>query len=266
MPVRSTAWPNGTPCWVDCQVDDPVKESQFYSDLFGWDIRSADPEAGGYLMAEKNGRSVAGIGPKPPSATKSTTDMPSVWTTYLAATDIDATAKKVAAAGGRVLQPPMDVPGAGRVMVACDPTAAVFGVWQAGAHKGAEVYNEHGAYCWNELHTRGFDEAKKFYAETFGYGFDDHSDGPRMRYAVFSTAGSEQPCGGMNDDTLMPGEPVPSHWLSWFQYDNVDAGVAEACHLGGSVMMPVLDSPVGRMAVLAAPQGEVFGLIDPLAS
>jgi predicted enzyme related to lactoylglutathione lyase len=256
MPVRNDPWPAGTPCWVDCQVDDPVKESEFYADLFGWTIQSGGEEAGGYLMAMKDGQSVAGIGPKPQPG------MPSVWTTYFAAVEADAIAGKVTAAGGQVLIPPFDVLDAGRMLVAADTTGAVFAVWQARGHNGAAVYNEHGAYCWNELHTRQLDTAERFYADVFGFTYAHVGDGTTMRYAMFTPPGAAEPAGGMNDDTLMPGDPQPSYWLTWFQFDGVDDGVARATDLGGSVVMPVTDSPVGRMAILAAPQGEVLGLID----
>ncbi|WP_024804411.1 VOC family protein [Nocardia sp. BMG51109] len=256
MPVRTTPWPEGTPCWVDCQVDDPVKESEFYSDLFGWTIEDGGDDSGGYLMGRKGANTIAGIGPKPRAGT------PSVWTTYFAADDVDAIAEKVGAAGGQVVMPPFDVLDAGRMLLGTDTVGAVFAVWQARAHSGAAVYNEHGAYCWNELHTRQLDAAKRFYAETFGFTYTDVGDGESMIYSMFSTRGGEQPAGGMNDDTVMPGEPMPSYWLTWFQFDDVDAGVARAAELGATIPMPATDSPVGRMAMVMAPQGELFGLID----
>ncbi|MFI5780558.1 VOC family protein [Nocardia sp. NPDC051570] len=256
MSVRREPWPEGTPSWVDCQVDDPIKESEFYAGLFGWEIRGAGEDAGGYLMAMKDGESVAGIGPKPQPG------MLSVWTTYLAAGDADAVAERVVRAGGQVMMPPFDVMDAGRMFVAADSTGGMFGVWQARAHHGATVFNEHGTYCWNELHTRQFEAAEKFYADVFGYTYEHVGDGTSMRYAMFTPPDAERAVGGINDDTLMPGEPMPSYWLTWFQYDDVDEGLARAGGLGAAIMMPAIDSPVGRMAIVAAPQGEAFGLLD----
>ncbi|MBY8863965.1 VOC family protein [Nocardia sp. CA2R105] len=256
MPVRDTPWSAGTPCWVDCQVDDPAKASEFYSTLFGWQIQGGEAEAGGYLMASKDGKSVAGIGPKPQPG------MPSVWTTYFATDDTDSLAARVTAAGGQVLVPPFDVMDAGRMAVVADTTGGIFGIWQARAHQGAGVYNEHGSYCWNELHTRQLDAAKQFYADVFDYTYTDVGDGANMRYVMFTPPGGTEGVGGMNDDTLMPGEPVPAHWLTWFQFDGVDTAVERVAELGGTLLMPTADSPFGRMAVVAAPQGETFGLID----
>ena len=35
MATRDTAWPAGTPCWIDLAVDDIMRASNFYTSLFG---------------------------------------------------------------------------------------------------------------------------------------------------------------------------------------------------------------------------------------
>ncbi|WP_280435652.1 VOC family protein [Nocardia carnea] len=256
MPIRETPWPAGTPCWVDCQVDDPGRARDFYGALFGWEVAGTAPEAGGYLMAMVQGRSAAGIGPKPPGQV-----MRSTWTTYLASDDADATAAAVSAAGGTVLAPPFDVMDIGRMLVAADPTGAVFGVWQARKHFGAGIYNEPGAYCWNELHTAGYEQAQNFYSTVFGWHFTEVGDGENMVYATFALEPGGDPVGGFNDSTRTP-DAGPPHWLAWFQVSDTDATLNSATGLGASVLMGAQDSPFGRMGVLAAPQGEAFGVID----
>ena len=64
MATRDTPWPPGTPCWVDLTVADVGTARLFYEGLFGWQLIDPGPEAMGYLMALRNGRQVAGIGPK----------------------------------------------------------------------------------------------------------------------------------------------------------------------------------------------------------
>jgi len=83
MVTRDTAWPSGTPCWVDLGVDDIARAVTFYSQLFGWDIQPGPPEAGGYHMCLKDGRQVAGIGPQqaPPGTSP-------FWTVYIASADL----------------------------------------------------------------------------------------------------------------------------------------------------------------------------------
>ena len=53
---------------------------------------------------------------------------------------------------------------------------------------------------------------------------------------------------------------VPPHWSVNLRVDDADATVARAASLGGRVIMPVLDAPGFRSAVLADPQGAVFSI------
>ena len=257
MPTRDGAWPQGTPCWVDCQVDDTDAARRFYGELFGWEIEDSPADAGGYLMAIKSGRPAAGIGPKPQEM-----PMQSTWTTYLAADSADDVHAKVAAAGGQPFMAPFDVMDVGRMFVAADPTGAVFGVWEARAHTGAGVYNEPGAYTWNELQTRDYKAGQVFYNEVFGYDYTEIGNGVDYNYATAALPGSDAPVAGVNDLTKMPGA-TPSHWLAWFAVADCDASVAKVTELGGSVMTPTSDSPFGRMAVVTGAEGEAFGIIDP---
>ncbi|MBL1075424.1 VOC family protein [Nocardia sp. 2] len=256
MPVRDEAWPPGTPCWVDCQVDDPAKAGEFYTELFGWDVLGGGDESGGYLMALRDGQAIAGIGPKPQIG------MPSVWTTYFAVADADATAEQVTAAGGTLLVPAFDVMEFGRMFVAADASGAPFAVWEARAHNGAAVHSEHGAYVWNDLHTGDYDTAKAFYSSVFGFTYTEYDD-PGVHYATFTPPERGEPVGGINDDTVNGAAPEQPYWLTWFQVDGIDENLTRASELGATVLMPAQDGPFGRMAVLAAPQGEVFALLEP---
>ncbi|MFC9996100.1 VOC family protein [Nocardia sp. NPDC127526] len=256
MPVRDEAWPAGTPCWVDCQVDDPAKAGEFYAELFGWDVVGGGEESGGYLMAFKAGQPVAGVGPKPEAG------VPSVWTTYFAVADADAAAAQVRAAGGSMLVPPFDVMEFGRMFVAADPAGAPFAVWEARAHNGAAVHNEHGAYVWNDLQTGDYEAAKTFYAQVFGFALTEFDD-DAMRYATLTPPDRAEAVAGINDDTRNGTAPDHPYWLTWFQFDGLDDGLTRAAELGANVLLPAQDGPFGRMAILAAPQGELFALLDP---
>ncbi|MGX1776269.1 VOC family protein [Nocardia brasiliensis] len=256
MPTHEGSWPQGTPCWVDSQVDDTAAAREFYGDLFGWEVLDSPPDAGGYLMALRHGKPAAGIGAKPAGMA-----MPSVWTTYFAADSADDIAEKVTAAGGSVIMPPFDVLDVGRMCVAADPVGAVFGVWEAKAHNGAEIYNEDGAYCWNELHTDRYKQSQEFYAAVFGWHYTEIGDG-NFIYSTFGLTPEGDPVGGVYDASKTPGD-APSFWLTWFQVDNTDATLAKATELGATVLMGPDDSQFGRMSVLQGPQGEAFGVIDP---
>jgi len=253
MTTRDTPWPDGTPCWADLGAPEIAKATEFYSDVFSWTIQPGGPETGGYSVAELNGRGVAGIGPQmgPPEA-------PTMWMTYLATSDADATAAKIKGAGGQLVMEPMDVMDAGRMAVAVDPAGAVFGVWQARAFPGAQIVNEPGAMCWNEQLSRDFEGSKAFYAAVFGYEYGDMS-GDGFSYATFKVDGRD--AGGIGD--LHAGVPAgtPAGWRLYFGTADTDASVARVQANGGSVTREPIDHPYGRMATVADDQGALFSLL-----
>ena len=253
--TRDTRWPAGTPCWVDVSVDDVPKAIAFYRALFGWDIELGGPEVGGYSIAHQDGRIVAAVSPK-----MGAPDAPSVWTTYLATDDADATAAKIKGAGGQLLAEPMDVMEEGRLAVAMDPAGAVFGLWQGGNTTGLGVANEPGALAWNEHMSRDFDGSKAFYQAVFGYGYQDmSSDG--FKYATLMLDG--QIVGGIGEYPAETPAAVPAAWATYFAVTDTDAAVATVTELGGSVVQSPRDSPYGRVAVVADNDGAVFSLITP---
>lgn len=256
MSVRDEAWPEGTPCWVDAQLDDLDTAEEFYGSLFGWTIEhSPDPQYGGYRIASLNGRPVAGFGPKPGP-------MPSVWSTYIAVDDADAAAARITAAGGQLMMPVFDVGPMGRMTFATDVNGAAFGIWQQLQHRGVGVFNQPNTLTWNELHTRSFEGAKAFYGAVFGWGYDAMGDGTSLNYVLVKRPGESEGVGGMNDDSLIPGAAMSEYWLVWFATADCDATAAAVGELGGTVLMPPETTPFGRMGVVQGAQGEVFGLID----
>ncbi|GAA2928320.1 hypothetical protein GCM10020221_25270 [Streptomyces thioluteus] len=145
----------GTPCWVDLMAPDQRAALDFYRDLFGWQGEPGPPETGGYAVCTLNGRAVAGIGPA--MARDGQPAPPTVWTTYLAVADAEASAGAVAAHGGKVVMPAMEVLTFGRMAIVSDPSDAVFGLWEPRDFTGCEVVNEPGALTWNELATPDVD-------------------------------------------------------------------------------------------------------------
>jgi hypothetical protein len=234
-----------------------AKAREFYGGLFNWVVQPGGPETGGYSVAELNGRGVAGIGPKmgPPEA-------PTMWMTYLATSDADATAAKILGAGGQLVMEAMDVMDVGRMAVAVDPGGAVFGIWQARAFPGAQIVNEPGAMRWNEQMSRDFEGSKAFYAAVFGYEYGDMS-GDGFSYATFKVDGTD--VGGIGD--LHAGVPpgTPAGWRVYFGSANTDASVARVQANGGSVIREPVDHPYGRMSTVADDQGAVFSLLGATA-
>lgn len=252
MEVES--YEDGVPSWVDHSSPDPAKAGEFYSGLFGWTVDVGPPEYGGYAMARKAGKDVAGIGPLMGPG-------PTVWSTYVNVDSADDAAAKVTENGGQVLVAPMDVMEAGRMAIFMDPAGAVFGVWQPGAHKGAGLVNEDGTLTWNELVTSDVEGSKTFYGAVFGWGSASHEGGPPGGYTEWKLG--DRTIGGMM--AKPPGMPaeVPSYWGVYFVVSDVDATVAKATELGGDIFLPAFDSPQGRLAGIVDPFGARFSVINP---
>jgi hypothetical protein len=249
MTTRDTAWPAGTPCWIDLTVADFDEAAKFYSTLFGWSVQPGDPQFGGYSVCTMNGRDVAGIAP-PMDPNQ---PLPG-WITYLATDNLEDTISKINGAGGSVPMEPMDVGEAGRMALAVDPAGAAFGLWQAKQMPGVGIANEPGGLCWNENFSSDWVRNKAFYGSVFGYTFGDLSSDD-FKYATLDISG--RPGGGIGE---IPGQPAM--WKTYFQVADTDAAVSQVQELGGKLIDPPQDTPYGRMAGVTDSQGHAFSLMS----
>ena len=254
MSTHDGPWPNGTPCWTDLNVDDPAAAAAFYTAVLGWESPRVTRAWAGTATA----RSADGWSPVS-ARSRRTATLPSAWNMYLASDDADKTAEQVTAAGGRVVMGPDDVGSLGRVFFAADSGGATFGVWEARDHPGIQLANQPGALTWEECWTRDFEGAQRFYADVFGYTYDDMSS-EGFTYAVINLG--DRGVGGIA--LLGPPMPadMPAYWGVYFGVADTDAGVASATEAGATVVQPAADTPYGRMAVMRGPHGEQFTLID----
>ena len=69
------------------------------------------------------------------------------------ASDADASAAAVVAAGGTVISPPQDAGPGGRAATCADPTGAEFRLWQARRRLGAQLANAPGSWNFSDLQT-----------------------------------------------------------------------------------------------------------------
>jgi uncharacterized protein len=252
--VEFERYENGVPSWVDMSSSDVEKAKEFYSGLFGWDCPDGDPEAGGYSVCTLRGRTVAGLSPT------FDPNMPTVWMTYVNVDSVDDTLAKVEANGGTVFMPATDVMDAGRMAIFADSIGAVVGLWQPGNHIGAELANEPGTLCWNELISTDLDASKSFYSAVFGWGAEDQGPpGGPPAYTEWKLGGKS--IGGMlPKQAEMPAE-MPPNWGVYFAVADTDASVELAQKLGATVFMGPTDIEPGRFAVLSDPGGAVFNVL-----
>jgi len=248
MPTRDSAWPDGTPCWVDYNAPDFDAVKSFYTDVFGWSYAGGDPEYGGYLTCLSRDREVAGIGPQQDPS------IPPQWTTYFATGDVDATCDRINKADGTVVFPPMTVGPMGRMSIAVDPQGNAFGLWQSGEQTGVRIYNEPGALVWNDAAVDDPQAAREFYTTVFGFSFDE-VDG-MGGYTTFAT--DDHPLGGLGGHRT----GSPKGWTTCFSVANTDTVVATVEKGGGKVIMAAQDTPYGRFAVLEDPWGAAFAVMQ----
>jgi len=247
---------HGVPSWVDLGTTDVEAANAFYAGLFGWEYETQPTEMGmPYTMFAKDGKHVAGGGPLPPQLAEQ--GVPPFWNSYVNVTSVDDAVAAAEAAGGSVAMPAMDVMDAGRMAFVLDPTGAAIGFWQAGEHKGAQLVNAHGALVWNELMTDDVPAAKAFYAAVFGW--EAHTDKMEGGPVYTSFKVGDSFVAGMMEKA--PDMQFPNYWNIYFQVDDVEAAAAKVTELGGSLMSPPFDTPVGRMAVASDPQGASFSII-----
>ncbi len=106
----------------------PTRECavNFYKSLFGWGSMDMDmgEAVGTYSMFTVGETPVAGC------MNVSADQVPPNWTVYLHADDLAATCEKVTAAGGQIINPPMDIGQFGHIAIAADSCGAVFGLHQ----------------------------------------------------------------------------------------------------------------------------------------
>lgn len=255
---QMTEYTPGVPMWVDVSSPDLDKSRAFYNGLFGWDAQTVpDPQAGGYTMFFLDGKMVGAAGPT------FGPDQHPAWATYVCSADADATTQAVKDAGGQVLMGPMDVMGQGRMAVFQDPTGAHISIWQPQAHRGAELVNEPGSFCWSELYTRNVPAATEFYKKVFAWGTEETAFSGGT-YTLFQVDGRSI-AGGMDMSSLLP-ESVPPHWLTYFTVNNTADTAARATELGGTVVAGPQETPMGPFAVIQDPVGAAFAIIQVSAN
>jgi predicted enzyme related to lactoylglutathione lyase len=111
------------------------------------------------------------------------------------------------------------------------------------------------------LNSRDVEAASKFYSAVFGWQI---AKGENDNSGYLHIKNGESFIGGVPPTHMLPPN-VPSHWMLYFYVTDADASTTKLVELGGKVHMPPMTiEKVGRMSVVADPQGAVFSLFTPL--
>jgi predicted enzyme related to lactoylglutathione lyase len=235
--------PLGTPTWIVLAVTDLRAAKAFYGAVFGWEFATT---AGG-TDCLLHGLPVAGLRQVTAQA-----DAGHGWTVHLATDDCDGTAKRVASAGGTVLDAPHEVGDLGRAAVVVDPTGARVGLWQGRAHPGCRLVNEPGTLVRNDLVTAEANSARAFYTAVFDFTLDGNEDLPGSDFTFLRRPDGHE-IGGILGLADAPG----SAWGTAFEVADTDATVARVRVAGGTSAAPE-DTPYVRSATITDPFGTEF--------
>ncbi|MFL5493547.1 MAG: VOC family protein [Gemmatimonadales bacterium] len=114
----------GAPCWNELVTSDPDCAVAFYAGLLAWQCES-HPMGGSTYTYCRRGETLTG-GMRPIDIMDGSA-MPH-WLLYFSVDDCETASANAVSLGGKVVQPPTDVPEVGRFAILQDPQGAVFAV------------------------------------------------------------------------------------------------------------------------------------------
>lgn len=130
-----------------------------------------------------------------------------------------------------------------------------------------------GTVWWSEIVSPNPAQSRAFYSSVVGWtpkivAAEDQSRAPNAgeaEYTLFVQDGNEV-AGANQLDSKDPAAARPG-WLTYIQVVNVDTAVEQALKNGGRLLKAPYDATgMGRMAVVADPDGIPVGLVTPAAA
>jgi predicted enzyme related to lactoylglutathione lyase len=257
LPFRAQA--AGEIYWFSLLTEDIGGASQFYSELFGWDIVQS-PTGG--LMALRNGQPFAGINrieDRIPGTSES------LWLAAISVTDPAqsvATAKKL---GATIRQDVTDLPGWGTYSVIQDPQGApLLLVKPARSLGGTQGYS---GWRWAELWTPDTKAAADFYKQVVGYELEPVAVGNET-YDILGIAGKRQ--AGL---VALDRADIAPRWAPYVGVTDLRGILVRVWQAGGKVLREPAEinfeaAGANRVALIADPSGAALFLyqLDERAS
>ena len=121
-----------------------------------------------------------------------------------------------------------------------------------------------GQFIWYELMTPDVDAAKAFYDSVVGWNIDAQSIFPNG-YRMIGRSDGKSAGGVLPLTDEMQQHGARPTWLAYIHVADVDGAVRSIEQAGGKTFMPPFDIPnVGRVAMVADPQGAPFYVMQPI--
>lgn len=259
--------PAGTPAWIDLTAHDLEGALRFYGDLFGWTFDDLGEETGHYRHALVDGRPVAGLmqAMDPSGAPVDPQAMPATWTVYLASDSLEETAESVTAAGGRVEVGPVDIADLGRSLYVADAAGAQVGLWEAREFPGFASIGGVGEPAWFECMSSDALVAEQFYRDALGWEISVMPGSGEGGFWYATNGAGEAASAGLCDASSFVPRGESGWWRMYIAVEDADAAAERVRELGGSLLDGPIDSPFGRVATVADPEGASFQIIQERA-
>jgi predicted enzyme related to lactoylglutathione lyase len=257
----------GSFIWYELMTGDPRAAKRFYDPVVGWSIQeeTVAPGLEYRMIGRSDGGNAGGVmtlndemranGARP------------VWLGYLHVSNVDSSVEAMQADGGRIMMPPWDQPGVGRLAMVTDPQGAPFYLMDPeppadNADAVSDVFSvdqpQH--VRWNELATTDPAAAIAFYARHFGWRQEGEMDMGELGRYQFLHRGDTMIGAVMPKMPRMPA----STWSFYIGVDDIDRATAAVRSGGGQVLQEPIEIPDGEYSINAVdPQGAAFGLVGP---
>lgn len=112
--------------WNERRTHKPAEFRKFYKDTLGWTFKDMPmPDGSSYALIVDGDQNIGGL--MDLSQSPEHKDVPEGWCAFIAVDDVDARFAKAEEAGCKVLAPPFDVPGVGRIAMLMEPGGAEIG-------------------------------------------------------------------------------------------------------------------------------------------
>ncbi len=228
---------------------------RFYGGLFGWSFQDAGGGVNRFTQASVNGRVVAGIVQRPlPSGRRP------AWLTFMAADDAAKAAALATHSGAKLLFEPHRIANLGQEAILADPQGAVFAVLASSSGDPPDLLAEPGEWIWSSLITTDPDADASFYRSLFGYEVFNLPDAQDARHLILASESYAR----ASVNPIPPSRPnARPRWVSYVRVEDATAMAARVAAMGGRVVLPPqLDRHGGKIALVADPQGALFGLLE----
>jgi len=247
----------GKVIFVELVTPDLAAAQRFYAGLFGWTFRDIHADDITYAEASLDGHPVAGLIHRDVPAGK---HRQSAWLSFIAVSDVDKAKTIALQHGAKVLFEPHNIPDRGREAVFADPQGAVFAVLDSSSGDPPDILAAPGEWIWSSLITTDPDTDAAFYQALFDYEVyelpSDEGTGRLMLSAGNYARASANPLPANKPD-------VHPHWINFVHVDDAAMMTKKVAALGGRVLVEARTEPQGgKVAIVADPQGAVFGLLE----